>query len=101
MSTQGPDPSGNPNPNPPSPTPIPMPPFLSKCYDMVDDPSTEATVSWSPAGDTFVVWDPPTFSRDLLPKYFKHNNFSSFLRQLNTYVRKSVSSSFFFPFLFL
>ncbi|XXG51204.1 hypothetical protein AAC387_Pa02g5029 [Persea americana] len=74
MATQGPDPSGN-----------PPAPFLSKCYDMVNDASTEVTVSWSPAGDTFVVWDPPAFSRDLLPKYFKHGNFSSFVRQLNTY----------------
>ncbi|PKA55439.1 Heat stress transcription factor B-4 [Apostasia shenzhenica] len=61
-------------------------PFLTKTYQLVDDPSTDHIVSW---GDdrvpTFVVWRPPEFARDLLPNYFKHNNFSSFVRQLNTY----------------
>ncbi|KAL4312214.1 hypothetical protein GQ457_01G010130 [Hibiscus cannabinus] len=60
-------------------------PFLTKTYQLVDDPTTDHIVSWGEDDTTFVVWRPPEFARDLLPKYFKHNNFSSFVRQLNTY----------------
>ncbi|KAL6577424.1 hypothetical protein OROMI_011700 [Orobanche minor] len=60
-------------------------PFLIKTYEMVDDSTTDAIVSWSRNKKSFVVWDQPEFQRLLLPSYFKHNNFSSFIRQLNTY----------------
>ncbi|KAL4575648.1 hypothetical protein LXL04_022499 [Taraxacum kok-saghyz] len=60
-------------------------PFLSKCYEMVDDPSTDALISWSPTNDSFIVWNEADFTSELLPKYFKHSNYSSFQRQLNIY----------------
>ncbi|MBA0802612.1 hypothetical protein Gohar_012891, partial [Gossypium harknessii] len=68
------------------------PPFLTKTFDMVDDPSTNYIVSWSSGGSSFIVWDPHSFSTNLLPRYFKHNNFSSFVRQLNTYGFRKIDS---------
>ncbi|KAG1359209.1 heat stress transcription factor B-2b [Cocos nucifera] len=67
-------------------------PFLTKTYQLVDDSSIDDIISWNDDGSAFIVWRPAEFARDLLPKYFKHNNFSSFVRQLNTYgFRKIVS----------
>ena len=64
----------------------PVPPFLSKTFDLVDETSLDPIISWGSMGESFVVWDPVEFSRLILPRNFKHNNFSSFVRQLNTYV---------------
>nr|XP_043637544.1 heat stress transcription factor B-3 [Erigeron canadensis] len=68
-------------------------PFLLKTYMLVDDPATDDVVSWNSDGTGFVVWQPAEFSRDLLPTLFKHSNFSSFVRQLNTYGFRKVATS--------
>ncbi|KAK1409153.1 hypothetical protein QVD17_35678 [Tagetes erecta] len=60
-------------------------PFLTKTYQLVEDKTIDDIISWNEDGSTFIVWNPTEFAKDLLPKYFKHNNFSSFVRQLNTY----------------
>ncbi|XP_065855887.1 heat stress transcription factor A-3 [Euphorbia lathyris] len=70
----------------------PIPPFLSKTYDLVNDRSLDPIISWSSGGESFVVWDLVEFSRIVLPRNFKHNNFSSFVRQLNTYGFRKIDS---------
>lgn len=69
----------------------PTPPFLSKTFDLVEDPALDPIISWGVSGESFVVWDPVEFARLVLPLNFKHNNFSSFVRQLNTYVGITVT----------
>jgi osomolarity two-component system response regulator SKN7 len=41
--------------------------------------------SWTHDGLYFLVKDTAAFSSSHLPRYFKHSNFESFIRQLNTY----------------
>ena len=38
---------------------------------------------WSTNGDTIVIKDMKLFAEEVIPTAYKHNNFSSFVRQLN------------------
>ncbi|KAG4026306.1 hypothetical protein MFRU_042g00350 [Monilinia fructicola] len=59
--------------------------FVRKLYKMLEDPSYESIVRWGEGGESFVVLENEKFTKQILPKHFKHSNFASFVRQLNKY----------------
>ncbi|XP_077314591.1 heat shock factor protein 4-like isoform X2 [Lithobates pipiens] len=60
-----------------------VPAFLTKLWTLVEDPETNHLICWSVNGTSFHVFDQGRFAKEVLPKYFKHNNMASFVRQLN------------------
>ncbi|XP_006887497.1 PREDICTED: heat shock factor protein 1-like [Elephantulus edwardii] len=52
--------------------------FLTKLWTLVSDPDTHALICWSPNGNSFHVLDQGQFAKEVLPKYFKHNNMAGF-----------------------
>ena len=61
------------------------PTFPIKLFHLVCNTLTNGAISWTQSGDAFVITDPDTFAREILPTYFKHNNIRSLERQLNIY----------------
>ncbi|KAJ2414080.1 Heat shock transcription factor, partial [Coemansia sp. RSA 2530] len=52
---------------------------------MVDDDTSDNLIRWSGDGHSFIVLRHEEFAKEVLPRFFKHSNFSSFVRQLNMY----------------
>jgi hypothetical protein len=61
-----------------------VPLFLLKLYEIVDDKATSSIVDWAEE-EGFVIKSPVFFENQIIPKYFKHNKLTSFVRQLNMY----------------
>uniref|UniRef100_A0A452FDZ5 Heat shock transcription factor 2 n=1 Tax=Capra hircus TaxID=9925 RepID=A0A452FDZ5_CAPHI len=55
-----------------------VPAFLSKLWTLVEETHTNEFITWSQNGQSFLVLDEQRFAKEILPKYFKHNNMASF-----------------------
>ena len=51
----------------------------------LDDKDFRIVSKWNEEGDAFIIKDEQIFSKEILPKYFKHKNYTSFTRNLNMY----------------
>nr|ANS56393.1 heat shock transcription factor [Schistosoma japonicum] len=69
----------------PGPAVQSIPAFLTKLKLLVDDEETNDLIYWDLLGTSFHIRDGNRLAKELLPLYFKHNNLSSFIRQLNMY----------------
>ena len=59
--------------------------FLKKLNSMINDPDNEKYIKWDEDTNAIIIKNKETFSEKVLPKCFNHKNFSSFVRQLNSY----------------
>lgn len=59
--------------------------FILRAYEMVNNPKFSDVISWTETGYSFAILNITQFTTKVLPVYFKHKNFSSFVRQLNMY----------------
>lgn len=54
-------------------------------HSFLDEDRNTDLIRWSDDGNSFIVLDEDEFAKTLIPELFKHNNYASFVRQLNMY----------------
>lgn len=65
--------------------------FAQKVHHFLSLEKYKHCISWLPHGRAFLVTVPASFEKEVLPLYFGHKRFSSFLRQLNNHGFKHIS----------
>lgn len=61
------------------------PSFLVKLFKILNDDQYTSYIHWSSDGSAVIISDPSGLTKKVLPQFYNHHNFSSFVRQLNMY----------------
>ena len=61
------------------------PSFLSKLYQILNTKEYNSCIRWSNDGKSIIISDSVSLTKKVLPKFYNHHNFASFVRQLNMY----------------
>jgi len=59
------------------------PPFPVKLHKILSNPEYADIISWLPHGRSWRVLKPKTYEEKIIPKYFRHAKYASFMRQVN------------------
>jgi hypothetical protein len=59
--------------------------FLLKLYQILEEDKYKDIIHWGENGKYFEIENVHDFTEKILPQYYNHNNYSSFVRQLNMY----------------
>merc|ERR1719253_196149 len=58
-----------------------VPTFPAKMHAILTNPALAGIVAWAPHGRSWRIIKPRSFEAAILPKFFEHSKFSSFVRQ--------------------
>ena len=65
--------------------------FPVKLHWILSNPEFEDIISWLPHGRSWHVLQPKIFTDKVIPQYFRHTRFPSFMRQVNGWGFRRVS----------
>ncbi|KAL7417902.1 HSF-type DNA-binding-domain-containing protein [Mrakia frigida] len=66
--------------------------FISKLWHLLSHPEYARYLKWSKDGQAFILTNSNEFAIKVLPRFFRHSNVASFVRQLNLYSFQRVST---------
>ena len=67
--------------------------FLIQLYEILEDENNKNIIHWGEDGQYFIIENMYDFIEKILPKYYNHNNYASFVRQLNKYNFHKIKTS--------
>ena len=67
--------------------------FTATLYEILGEDKSEVHCHWSDDGERVVFLDSDAFARSVCPRYFRHSKWTSFVRMLNIYEFRKVSTS--------